>query len=222
MWSKSVSMLLIMAMITISVNAAAYCSGSGCITKANAVQGKTTLVKGDEMAAYVHVRNLASGDQKALFIPNLDDYSNLNVTGSGKLLKVNTSAEIAVEVQGVKSSWKRFGDGAASVNFWTVLLRVVNGKVDAVQWSEDTCTSCTASGLECIDNFCATKYSDQNNCQNNECDVRVYLAAYGTDSKGQQLTSAGLIISRFRSFGVNQTYQDGRKLAENVEVPPTQ
>lgn len=146
------------------------------------------------------------------------------------------SLQIAVRLGNVVSYPKAFNRAGYIVPFWTAIVHMTNGVVDNIFW-DDGCFTCSPDSAECMRDGAAadryfgdadkavdlTTYSQGEDCavseegqasacsEAGECDARVYLAWLGTDSQGEPLTSAGSVISRFRSFSLKGMMDQTKK-----------
>jgi len=89
------------------------------------------------------------------------------------------------------------------VPYWVAIINMQDGVPKSIQW-DDGCYAC--SGDACINQTCAV---DINSCypidptSQTDCDLKVYIAWFGTDSSGTYLTSAGKVPSRFLEYSVS-------------------
>jgi hypothetical protein len=107
---------------------------------------------------------------------------------------------------------------------FNVVIKVNNGKIYDVVWDND-CFSCLTSS-QCYSNVNVTYLNDTNiittekNCISDlctlnateafNCDPKFYITWFGTDSKGKQLQSSNLSMSRFRQYSVGSLYNSAK------------
>jgi hypothetical protein len=171
---------------------------------------------------------------RIIFFPTVDEFSMLEVADSygnpiidppvtnantvntpEDLFNINYYADMQVQVEagGMASMPKRrlklnpsTNKFDAVVPFWTVVIRLRDGKVTEIKW-DDGCFTCGKN--LCVDDFCAVPRESY--CikpgtadeSTKECDVKIYVAWIGTDRNGEYLTSASKRMSRFESFGIS-------------------
>lgn len=121
--------------------------------------------------------------------------------------------------------------------FYTAVIHLRLGRVERVQWDshcatcssadEDACASDGAparcSALEPPLDQCYDCYIPRAQCASAaQCVPRVYVAWLGTDARGNPCTSAGKVISRFRSAslgGLDSGGQASVTLTPNGQAP---
>lgn len=74
---------------------------------------------------------------------------------------------------------------------------------------------------DCIDGFCGQPIGEcGGGATDVDCDLKIYVGWYGTDTSGGYLTSASKRLSAFRSWSVVDVFESARSIAiENQPNP---
>jgi len=160
--------------------------------------------------------------QKILFYPTVDEFSMLKIDGSWthpSLMRWR-DMEIRLEVGKIFSPWQRVfsTDMQFVVPFLTAIIELNDGAPVQITWDQ-SCVNC--DGGQCISgNFCGVPYNvtGQNTdgiCYGRvgatddattDCDLKIYLGWFGSDSSSNYLVSAGQRYSAFRKYSAKGAY----------------
>jgi len=158
------------------------------------------------------------------FYPNVDDFTLLEVQDSfnASWLDSPTNEPVYIRAEvGAKSSFWRTrsqgtGAGKITVPFWTLVIEVTNGLVDAITW-DDSCPLCESSDLCVNQRNCGVAFSScGNTVADNNCNLQIYVGWFGTDVNGEYFTSSDKRLSRFRSGSLVGAYNSALKKANNI------
>jgi len=171
------------------------------------------------------------GTKKMIYYSTVDDYSLLEVAVNGSYTETLDhidmwfQLEFANKVSSTKR--RRYFDGSnldqnvltdIIVPFWTAIINLKDGIVTEIIW-DDGCYGCASD--YCIEQTCGINH---NKCRaqggSSNCDLKVYLAWFGTDKNGRYLTSAGKRLSRFRNYSVNFAFNTAVDVAEGAAPDP--
>jgi len=89
------------------------------------------------------------------------------------------------------------------IPYWVAIINLHNGIPQSIQW-DDGCFTC--KGDSCINETCGVNINDcfpYKDGSQIDCDLKVYIAWFGTDNNGNYLTSAGKVPSRFQEYSVS-------------------
>jgi len=120
------------------------------------------------------------------------------------------TTKLQVEAGGMASEPVTWHSGNNTVPFFTLVISLNNGAIESMEWDRG-CFGCIGASSACsAERFCTELYCEQPNAQGQprNCDVKVYVAWIGTDSRGTFMTSAGQRFSNFRSYSINRLYQN--------------
>jgi len=158
------------------------------------------------------------------FYPNVDDFTLLEVEDSFGAPWLdspqNNPVYIRAEV-GTKSSFWRTrsqgtGAGMLTVPFWTIVIEVTNGLVDTLTW-DDSCPLCSSSDLCVEGRNCGVPHTSCGNAASDDnCNLQIYVAWFGTDVDGNYFTSSDKRLSRFRSGSLAGAYASALTKANNI------
>jgi len=163
------------------------------------------------------------GTAKIYFHPQVDVFTLLDVVarppefGNERQRFDDDFMWITVETAGISAPAKHRRDqtpGGTVVPFWTAIITMDNGRPTSITW-DDGCYGC--DGAHCVDQTCSVDFADcYSPATNIDCDIKVYLGWFGTDSNGQYLISAGKRLSQFRQYSIaaaaNSAAQTGSDL----------
>lgn len=152
---------------------------------------------------------LVFGEGSAVFYPQVDEWSLLEVEGSWNHTTKNAGSNdtnITIAISGARSPPARLNDPARNltVPYFTVIAQLENGNVTSLVWDSDEspCLGCDAS--QCIDGNCAVPLSQCGTTA--DCDVRIYIGWIGKDADGNYCLSAGSRLSRYRRLSLTTLY----------------
>jgi len=156
---------------------------------------KTSLTKGDSVVVYVHATTSITNDtgianERAVFFPLVDGFSQLNIPSSAEVFRNNTEVYVYLNVSGGIISSPRFYKDEATPNYFvgyfTAVIVLNEGNITQIYWVDDNCTEC--EDWECVNQTnCGISYNDTNNCQPSKnatatntdgqlCNIVIYLA----------------------------------------------
>lgn len=220
-----------LALLALPFAAAGECEGRGCICPG--IQWNRALTKNEQTVTCMMING-----QKAVFYPRVDEFAVLEITGLDA--RYSNTSELWLTVEGhdtvgqnERNTWmshnKQFTNGNLEFPFFTAIARMTKGVIDRVQWSSGcfTCSSantdvCVADGSsvkcdpkrEAPQDACFDCSIPKSQClQTGQCVPRVYLAWIGTDARGTPCTSAGKVISRYRSSSLRGLYDSSTSSA---------
>jgi hypothetical protein len=158
------------------------------------------------------------GLSKIVFFPQVDDYTLMQVASRKGIqrgrfddpnmwIQVEAATKTKIVVSPPKPRQKTIiGDPVRNfiVPYWVAILVMKDGVPTRIDW-DDGCYGCGDD--ECIADTCGINL-DQ--CPDAiieqtgiDCDIKVYIGWFGTDSEGQYLISAGKRPSRFKQYSVS-------------------
>lgn len=153
---------------------------------------------------------------KAVYFPITDRFSQLNVPGSGRQFFNESDIYIYLNISNFVSEkryYKQSNTPDKYVGYWTAIITMDQGKITGLSW-DDNCGECYAS--ECVGGTnCGIGYSDVDNCSDESvCNFMIYVAWVGTDSKGNSLTSLAYIPSKFNKYAFFPTWKAAAGISE--------
>jgi len=163
------------------------------------------------------------GIAKIYFHPQVDIFTLLDVVarpaefGNERERFDDLNMWVTVETAGVAAPWKYRRDqqpGGTVVPFWTAIITMDNGRPTGITW-DDGCYGC--DGAHCVMQTCSVDFADcYSPATNIDCDVKVYLGWFGTDSNGQYLISAGKRLSQFRQYSIAAAANSAAQTGSNL------
>lgn len=169
------------------------------------------------------------------FYPEVDDFTLLEVDNSwdkpsdywGFLLGADlASFQIHVEVNGVKSDYVTVQSNGVQIPYWTITVQLEDGQLNEVApfvWDNDGGSGCYGGcpDAECLDGFCgvATDMCGEE-ATDTDCDLKIYVGWYGTDSNGNYMTSASKRLSAFRSWSLVELVRSAAQMAAEIQPDP--
>jgi len=158
------------------------------------------------------------------FYPNVDDFTLVEVENSFGAPWLDSPqgdpVYIRAEVGTHSSFWRTrsqgSGAGKLTVPFWTLVIELADGLVSTITW-DDSCPLCDSSDL-CVEgrNCGVLHTSCGNTASDDNCNLQIYVAWFGTDVDGRYLTSSDKRLSRFRSGSLRGAYDSALKKANNI------
>jgi len=156
------------------------------------------------------------GLNKMVFFPQVDDYTLMQVASRKGLqrgrfddpnmwVQIEIATASVVIVSPPKPRQKTVESGKSYiVPYWVAIVIMKDGIPSRIDW-DDGCYGC--SDDECVADTCGIGL-DQ--CPDSrieqtgiDCDIKVYIGWFGTDTDGQYLISAGKRPSRFKQYSIS-------------------
>jgi len=196
--------------------------------------GLSAITKGDFIPVCIIISN-KTHSYRTVFYPAADTFTLLEVDNSwtqpsdwwGELLGNNLAQfMVAIEVDGVRSSYTTVQANSVQIPYWTITIQLDNGVLNPTTpfvWDNDGGSGCFGGcqPSDCLDGFCGSPIVNCGSASTDtDCDLKIYVGWYGTDSTGTYLTSASKRLSAFRSWSVVDVFQAAASVAAANQPNP--
>jgi hypothetical protein len=190
-----------------------YCYAEG---NQQEIYNKKTFTKYADSVVYLYVEKTATGErQKGVYFPIVDEFSQLNIVGSGLAFRNSTEVALYADIHGFITAYRFYKHVKTPGHFvgsFTLTITLVDGKIESTYW-DDTCSECSLD--RCIDEKnCGLTYEEAGCADQYNCNIMVYLAWVGTDENGVPCRSYSYAPSRFARFSLVPVYKSAANITQ--------
>jgi len=173
-----------------------------------------TFTKYQESVVYVYAEKIATGNKtKGIFFPVVDEFSQLNLLGTGLEFKDASEVAVYANIHGFITPYRFYKHQKTPgflVGSLTLTITLLDGKLDNAYWA-DSCDECSLD--RCVDEKnCGLTYDELSCTDKFTCNVMIYLAWVGTDANGQPCRSYSFTPQRFSRFSLVPAYKSAANI----------
>jgi len=169
----------------------------------------------DTTTVYLYARdNITNQHWAATFWPRVDEFSQLELTGSFALnYSFNPNLTIWASHMNITLPEKMIYSpvNQLMITYLTAVVLLDNGNVADFSW-QDGCSGCTSQ--YCLDNNCGAFRNAPSNdaCNSIDCNIKVYIAWTGRDSSDATCTSISSTPANFEKYSLTPVANFGTGL----------